>query len=151
MAEKDVKDASAGVLRDLKRFQADKEEDLKRYMVCCHSIDSFVVFFSPRPPPLSATCSFLDPTIDINSLSLTLHNIRILQQDITYTYPYSPLSAIILIIIIIIIDYSPKRQSLHDPSRSHSPNATSTGRGAISPPGRTRRPRLIGLLCNSRY
>lgn len=29
----DVKDASAGVLRDLKRFQGEKEEDLKRYMV----------------------------------------------------------------------------------------------------------------------
>jgi len=34
VSEKDVKDASAGVLRDLKRFQAEKEEDLKRYMVC---------------------------------------------------------------------------------------------------------------------
>lgn len=33
MSEKDVKDASAGVLLDLKRFQAEKEEDLKRYMV----------------------------------------------------------------------------------------------------------------------
>lgn len=33
MSEKDVKDASAGVLHDLKRFQAEKEEDLKRYMV----------------------------------------------------------------------------------------------------------------------
>ena len=33
MAEQDVKDASAGVLRDLKRFQLEKEEDLKRYMV----------------------------------------------------------------------------------------------------------------------
>jgi hypothetical protein len=29
----DVKDASAGVLKDLKRFQGEKEEDLKRYMV----------------------------------------------------------------------------------------------------------------------
>ena len=33
MSEKDVKDASAGVLKDLKRFQLEKEEDLKRYMV----------------------------------------------------------------------------------------------------------------------
>ena len=33
VSEKDVKDASAGVLRDLKRFQLEKEEDLKRYMV----------------------------------------------------------------------------------------------------------------------
>lgn len=30
----DVKDASAGVLKDLKRFQSEKEDDLKRYMVC---------------------------------------------------------------------------------------------------------------------
>jgi len=30
---KDVKDASSGVLKDLKRFQGEKEEDLKRYMV----------------------------------------------------------------------------------------------------------------------
>jgi sorting nexin-41/42 len=29
----DVKDASAGVLKDLKRFQLEKEDDLKRYMV----------------------------------------------------------------------------------------------------------------------
>ena len=28
-----MKDASAGVLNDLKRFQKEKEEDLKRYMV----------------------------------------------------------------------------------------------------------------------
>ena len=33
VSEKDVKDASAGVLKDLKRFQGQKEEDLKRYMV----------------------------------------------------------------------------------------------------------------------
>ncbi|KAL9098945.1 MAG: hypothetical protein Q9187_009570, partial [Circinaria calcarea] len=33
VSEKDVKDASAGVLKDLKRFQLEKEEDLKRYMV----------------------------------------------------------------------------------------------------------------------
>lgn len=36
MSEKDVKDASAGVLQDLKRFQLEKEEDLKRYMVGLH-------------------------------------------------------------------------------------------------------------------
>ncbi|KAI9782379.1 MAG: Sorting nexin, cytoplasm-to-vacuole targeting pathway/endosomal sorting [Geoglossum umbratile] len=38
-SEKDVKDASAGVLKDLKRFQKEKEEDLKRYMIAyarCH-------------------------------------------------------------------------------------------------------------------
>ncbi|KAI9843615.1 MAG: Sorting nexin, cytoplasm-to-vacuole targeting pathway/endosomal sorting [Sclerophora amabilis] len=39
VTEKDVKDASAGVLKDLKRFQKEKEEDLKRYMIAyakCH-------------------------------------------------------------------------------------------------------------------
>ncbi|OMP85794.1 Sorting nexin-41 [Diplodia seriata] len=39
VAEKDVKDASVGVLRDLKRFQSEKEEDLRRYMIAfakCH-------------------------------------------------------------------------------------------------------------------
>ncbi|KAI9876860.1 MAG: Sorting nexin, cytoplasm-to-vacuole targeting pathway/endosomal sorting [Pleopsidium flavum] len=39
VSEKDVKDASAGVLKDLKRFQREKEEDLKRYMIAyarCH-------------------------------------------------------------------------------------------------------------------
>ena len=30
---KDVRDASASVLKDLKRFQGDKEDDLKAYMV----------------------------------------------------------------------------------------------------------------------
>jgi hypothetical protein len=29
----DVKDASASILKDLKRFQREKEDDLKRYMV----------------------------------------------------------------------------------------------------------------------
>lgn len=33
MSEKDVRDASFGVLQDLKRFQLEKEDDLKRYMV----------------------------------------------------------------------------------------------------------------------
>lgn len=32
-SEQDVRDASAGVLKDLKRFQAEKEDDLRRYMV----------------------------------------------------------------------------------------------------------------------
>ncbi|KAL4897951.1 hypothetical protein BDV59DRAFT_168957 [Aspergillus ambiguus] len=39
VSEKDVKDASAGVLQDLKRFQKDKEADLRQYMVAyarCH-------------------------------------------------------------------------------------------------------------------
>ncbi len=33
VAERDVKDASAGVLKELKRFQHEKEADLRRYMV----------------------------------------------------------------------------------------------------------------------
>lgn len=33
VSEQDVKDASAGVMSDLKRFQLEKEDDLKRYMV----------------------------------------------------------------------------------------------------------------------
>ncbi|KAI1637199.1 hypothetical protein F4809DRAFT_336426 [Biscogniauxia mediterranea] len=33
VAAQDVKDASASVLKDLKRFQTEKEEDLKRYML----------------------------------------------------------------------------------------------------------------------
>lgn len=32
-SEQDVRNASAGVLKDMKRFQAEKEDDLKRYMV----------------------------------------------------------------------------------------------------------------------
>ncbi|KAF1961688.1 hypothetical protein CC80DRAFT_488129 [Byssothecium circinans] len=33
VAEKDTKDASAGVLKDLRRFQEEKENDLRRYMM----------------------------------------------------------------------------------------------------------------------
>jgi hypothetical protein len=33
VSERDVKDASADILKDLKRFQLDKEDDLRRYMV----------------------------------------------------------------------------------------------------------------------
>lgn len=39
VSEKDVKDATQGVMRDLKRFQKEKEDDLTRYMVslyCCY-------------------------------------------------------------------------------------------------------------------
>lgn len=35
VSEKDVKDASAGVMKDLARYQNDKEEDLRKYMVSC--------------------------------------------------------------------------------------------------------------------
>lgn len=34
-SEKDVKEASASVLDDLKRFQSEKEDDFRRYMVSC--------------------------------------------------------------------------------------------------------------------
>lgn len=34
-SEKDVKEASAGILKDLKRFQNEKEDDIQRYMVRC--------------------------------------------------------------------------------------------------------------------
>jgi hypothetical protein len=34
VAEKDTKDASSGVMKDLRRFQDEKENDLRRYMVC---------------------------------------------------------------------------------------------------------------------
>lgn len=33
VSAQDVRDASAGILKDLKRFQSEKEDDLKRYMV----------------------------------------------------------------------------------------------------------------------
>ncbi|KAF2721760.1 hypothetical protein K431DRAFT_284681 [Polychaeton citri CBS 116435] len=33
VAQKDVRDASAGVLKDLKRFQGDKEDDYRKYML----------------------------------------------------------------------------------------------------------------------
>jgi hypothetical protein len=36
-SEQDVRDASAGILKDLKRFQAEKEDDLRRYMVSIHT------------------------------------------------------------------------------------------------------------------
>ncbi|KAJ6446379.1 sorting nexin-41 [Purpureocillium lavendulum] len=35
-SERDVKEASASVLKDLKRFQRDKEDDVRRYMVSAH-------------------------------------------------------------------------------------------------------------------
>lgn len=47
VSEQDVKDASAGILKDLKRFQTEKEEDLKRYMVCfshLHCLDMMLIF-----------------------------------------------------------------------------------------------------------
>lgn len=48
VANSDVKDATAGVLKDLKRFQGEKEEDLKRYMVCSSPLR-----------PLNSECSLV--------------------------------------------------------------------------------------------
>jgi hypothetical protein len=55
VAEKDTKDASAGVMKDLRRFQSEKEEDLRRYMVsgypchyawlCVSNLSNSTVFF----------------------------------------------------------------------------------------------------------
>lgn len=53
VSEKDVKDASTGVLQDLKRFQRDKEADLRRYMV------SLLFFFSEQAQTTEHYCSFI--------------------------------------------------------------------------------------------
>lgn len=50
VAEKDTKDASAGVMKDLRRFQGEKENDLRRYMV------------SPKKHQISANSA--NPVID---------------------------------------------------------------------------------------
>jgi sorting nexin-41/42 len=44
VSAKDVKDASAGVLKDLKRFQKEKEDDLQRYMVSSSPNAPFMPF-----------------------------------------------------------------------------------------------------------
>jgi hypothetical protein len=41
-SEQDVRNASSGILKDLKRFQAEKEDDLKRYMVSIQRLPSFL-------------------------------------------------------------------------------------------------------------
>lgn len=43
-SERDVKDASASVLKDLKRFQRDKEDDLRRYMVGSGHLPLEIIF-----------------------------------------------------------------------------------------------------------
>lgn len=43
VSEKDVRDASTGVLRDMKRFQQEKEDDLQRYMVSRSSAQFLLV------------------------------------------------------------------------------------------------------------
>lgn len=59
MSEKDVKDASAGVLQDLKRFQRDKEGDLRRYMVGSNVSFSLQPPFHSSPPIPLVLLSFL--------------------------------------------------------------------------------------------
>ena len=56
VSEQDVKDASSGVLKDLKRFQTEKEEDLKRYMV------SYLPSYPLVPPPTSTNLNARFPT-----------------------------------------------------------------------------------------
>jgi len=65
VSEKDVKDASSGVLKDLKRFQGDKEDDLRKYMVrsfvlLLHygGVASTVVVFPSPFFPLLTTAHF---------------------------------------------------------------------------------------------
>ena len=58
VSEQDVKDASVGVLRDLKRFQHEKEDDLKRYMVCLNQhllIGNEISLTNGRSPTHDAT------------------------------------------------------------------------------------------------
>ena len=57
VSEKDVRDATQGVLRDLKRFQQDKEEDLQRYMVSTPTISAGQANISPRSLMLDAILS----------------------------------------------------------------------------------------------
>lgn len=64
MAEQDVKDASAGVLKDLKRFQLEKEDDLRRYMV-----GSPIGFM---PAPAHALSRLLTPSVTLTGLRRTL-------------------------------------------------------------------------------
>ena len=47
----DVRDASAGILKDLKRFQTEKEDDLKRYMVRVASFSSLLCPSTLPSPP----------------------------------------------------------------------------------------------------
>jgi hypothetical protein len=52
VSEKDVKDASAGVLKDLKRFQKEKEDDFQRYMVSSLQLthlQKLTLYRSPMP------------------------------------------------------------------------------------------------------
>lgn len=49
VAESDVKDASAGVMQDLKRFQKDKEADLRRYMVRSFPVEGRCVRLTGQP------------------------------------------------------------------------------------------------------
>ena len=54
---KDVTDASAGVLKDLRRFQDEKEDDLRRYMVS--GIFSLSILSRDYYVPSMSICSLL--------------------------------------------------------------------------------------------
>ncbi|KAL9102415.1 MAG: hypothetical protein Q9163_002436 [Psora crenata] len=58
VSEQDVKDASTGVLKDLKRFQSEKEDDLRRYMV--------------NPLELTDRASLLTSSNRLHTLNVTL-------------------------------------------------------------------------------
>jgi hypothetical protein len=61
----DVKDASAGVMKDLKRFQGEKEDDLKRYMV------SSSVIYSIQASMANKRGRLLSPSATSNGPSAT--------------------------------------------------------------------------------
>ena len=48
VAEKDTKDASEGVMKDLRRFQSEKENDVRRYMVSPPFLLSFFFCFCTK-------------------------------------------------------------------------------------------------------
>lgn len=82
VSEKDVKDASAGVLKDLKRFQGDKEDDLRKYMVrlfvsllCFDGVASTVVAFSP-PGFLHSPLRFLHLANQITVTNINADELR---------------------------------------------------------------------------
>ena len=59
VSEKDVKDASTGVLRSLKDFQSEKEDDLRRYMVSVQWFMLCNIRGLPTQPPSDITLDCL--------------------------------------------------------------------------------------------
>ena len=47
-SEQDVRNATAGILKDLKRFQSEKEDDLKRYMVVFATFQTPLSYLLPN-------------------------------------------------------------------------------------------------------